>query len=63
MKVRVSCVWMNDGYLTVQVCMCVSMYGGWLVGDARQWCLVEDTGTWSRWRRCLGSLVEYIVWL
>ena len=28
-----SCVWMNDVYLMVQMCMCVSMYGGWLVGE------------------------------
>ena len=31
-----SCVWMNDGYLIVQVCMCVSIYGGCLFGKARQ---------------------------
>ena len=45
MKVRVSCVWMIDGCLMVQVCICVSMYGGLLVGNARQWCLVEDGET------------------
>ena len=36
---------MSGGYLNVQVCMCVSMYGGCLVGKARQWCLVKDVGT------------------
>ena len=34
-----SCVWITDGSLMVQVCMCVSIYGVCLVGKAQQWCL------------------------
>ena len=30
------------------VCMYDSMYGGWLVGKARQQYLVEYVGTWCR---------------
>ena len=44
------------------MCMCVSMCDGWLVGKARQYCLVEDVGTCCRCRIDLGKLVEYIVW-
>ena len=31
-----TCVLINDGYLMVQVCTSVSIYGGWLVGKAPQ---------------------------
>ena len=33
---RVSCVWIDDDYLMVHVCLGVSIYGVWLVGKARQ---------------------------
>ena len=58
-----TCVLINDGYLMVQVCTSVPINGGWLVGKAPQWCLMEDVGTWCRWRSGLGRLVEHIVWL
>ena len=38
-----------------------SMYGGWLVGKARQQYLVEYVGTWCRWRSGLARLIEYTV--
>ena len=54
----------------VQMCICVSMYGGCLVGKGHQWkwkwkwnCLVQDVGTKCRWKSGFGRLVEYIVWL
>ena len=42
--------------------MCVSMYDGCLVGKARQWCFVENVGTWCRLKCGFGRLVECIVW-
>ena len=36
MKGRVSCVWIDDDYQMVHVCLGVSIYGVWLVGKARQ---------------------------
>ena len=44
--------WLSDG--ADIYCMCVSMYGGCLVGKAWQWCLVGDVGTWCRWRSGFG---------
>ena len=58
-----SCVWINDGSLMVQVCMCVSIYGVCLVGKAQQWCLVEDVGTLWKWKSGFGKFIENIVWL
>ena len=45
------------------MCMCVSMYGGYLVGKAWQWCLVEDVGNWYKWKSGFGRLAEHIVCL
>ena len=36
------------------------MYGGCLVGKAWRWCLVEDVGTWYRWKSGFGRTVGYI---
>ena len=57
-----TCVLINDGYLMVQVCTSVSIYGRWVVGKASQWCLM-DVGTCCRWRSGLGRLLEHVVWL
>ena len=42
------------------MCMYVSVYRGCLVGEAWQWCLVEDVGAGCRWKSGFGRLV---VWL
>ena len=47
----------------VRVSICVSMCGGCLVGNERQWCIVAAAGTWCKWKRGFYGLVEPIVCL
>ena len=51
---------MGDGCLMVQIFMCFSMYDGSLIGKPWRWYIVEDVGTWNRWKNGFGRLVGYI---
>ena len=39
--------------------MCASMYGGYLVDKSWRWYLVENVGTWCRWKGGFWKLVGY----